>query len=86
MLKRAYLSAVIATIAAIFGFSGLLDGAAPIAKGVCYTFGAFCAVSLLLSLFEEVEEPRVPEPAEELAPQLVFNFSTDKRPLAPMHV
>jgi uncharacterized membrane protein YtjA (UPF0391 family) len=77
MLKRAYISAVIATIAAIFGFSGLLDGAAPIAKGVSYVVAAFSGLSLLFSLFEEVDEPLVLQPEstpQQPAPQLVFNF------------
>ena len=81
MLKRAYISAVIAAIAAIFGFSGLLDGAAPIAKGVSYAFGAFCGVSLLFSLFEDMSEPRVEQLqpiTEESAPQLVFNFAVEE--------
>jgi len=84
MLKRAYISAVIAAIAAIFGFSGLLDGAAPIAKGVCYAFGGFCVVSLLFSLFEDVSEPLAQQPGsmlEEPAPQLVFNF--EQQPAIP---
>jgi uncharacterized membrane protein YtjA (UPF0391 family) len=86
MLKRAYISAAIAAISAMFGFSGLLDGAAPIAKGVCYAFGGFCAVSLLFSLFEDLDEPEVQHPAEKLAPQLVFNFSADKPALTPVHL
>ncbi len=86
MLKRAYISAVIAVIAAIFGFSGLLDGAAPIAKGVSYAFAGFCAVSLLLSLFEDVDEPPVPELADNVAPQLVFNFSAEQPGLTPVRI
>jgi uncharacterized membrane protein YtjA (UPF0391 family) len=87
MLKRAYISAVIAVIAAIFGFSGLLDGAASIAKGISYAFAGFCAVSLLFSLFEDASEsPTVAQPTEVVAPQLVFNFSTEEPALAPVHV
>lgn len=87
MLKRAYISAVVAAIAAIFGFSGLLDGAAPFAKGVSYAFGAFCGLSLLFSLFEDVSEPPVkqlPTTTEEPAPQLVFNFVADQPSLTPI--
>lgn len=80
MLKRAYISAVIAAIAAIFGFSGLLDGAAPIAKGICYAFIGLCGVSLLFSMFEDVSEPVAAkiEPRRESNPQLVFNFAADQ--------
>jgi uncharacterized membrane protein YtjA (UPF0391 family) len=88
MLKRAYISAMVAAIAAIFGFSGLLDGAAPIAKGISYAFGAFCGLSLLFSLFEDVSEPRVeqlPMTAEEPVPQLVFNFVAEQPALSPVH-
>ena len=85
MLKRAYISAVIAAVAAIFGFSGWLDGAAPIAKGVSYAFGAFCGVSLLFSLFEDADEPQFEDQTEE-APQLVFNFPADKPTLSSVRV
>ena len=88
MLKRAYISAIVAAVAAIFGFSGLLDGAAPVAKGICYAFGAFSGLSLLFSLFEEVSEP-LPQPQLaplEPAPQLVFNFATDQPALTPIPV
>jgi uncharacterized membrane protein YtjA (UPF0391 family) len=89
MLKRAYKSAVIAAVAAIFGFSGLLTGAAPLAKGVCYAFAAISGLSLLFSLFEEVDEPLVQEvqlaPAEP-APQLVFNFAAEQPALMPIPV
>jgi len=87
MLKRAYISAVIAAIAAIFGFSGLLEGAAPIAKGICYAFAALCVLSLLFSLFEDVSEPAAeyPELASEApAPQLVFDFPAEQPVLAPI--
>jgi uncharacterized membrane protein YtjA (UPF0391 family) len=89
MLKRAYISAVIAAVAAIFGFSGLLNGAEPVAKGICYAFGALTGLSLLFSLFEEVDQPLVQEvqlaPAEP-APQLVFNFAAEQPALTPIPV
>jgi uncharacterized membrane protein YtjA (UPF0391 family) len=81
MLKRAYISAVIAAVAAIFGFSGLLDGAAPIAQGISYAFAAFCGVSLLFSLFEDVSESlaqQTESTPQEPAPQLVFNFAGEQ--------
>jgi uncharacterized membrane protein YtjA (UPF0391 family) len=86
MLKRAYISAIIAAVAAIFGFSGLLDGAVPVAKGVCYAFGAFSGLSLLFSLFEDVSEPVLPQPQlapVEIPPQLVFNFAAEQPALTP---
>ena len=89
MLKRAYISAIIAAVAAIFGFSGLLDGAAPVAKGISYAFGAFSGLSLLFSLFEEVDEPLAPQsqlvPVEP-APQLVFNFAAEQPALTPIPI
>jgi len=80
MLKRAYISAVIAAIAAIFGFSGLLDGAAPIVKGICYVSAGFCGLSLVFSLFEDVKKLEKPTPAKP-SPQLVFNFAADQADL-----
>jgi len=82
MLKRAYISAIIAAVAAIFGFSGWLDEAAPVAKGICYAFGAFSGLSLLFSLFEDVSEPSVPQPQltpVEVPPQLVFDSPRNSR-------
>lgn len=87
MLKRAYISAVVAAMAAIFGFSGLLDGAAPIVKGISYAFAGFSAVSLLFSLFEDASgPPPVARPTEGVAPQLVFNFLTEEPALRPAPV
>ena len=85
MLKRAYISAIIAAVAAVFGFSGLLDGAAPVAKGICYAFGAFSGLSLLFSLLEEVSEPLDAQPMPEApAPQLLFNFAEEQPALRPI--
>jgi len=84
MLKRAYISAIIAAVAAIFGFSGWLDGAAPVAKGISYAFGAFSGLSLLFSLFEEVSEPLPVLQAP--APQLVFNFAEEQPAVTPLPV
>ena len=88
MLKRAYISAVIAAVAAIFGFSGLLNGAEPVAKGICYAFGALSGLSLLFSLFEDVREP-VSQPQlapVEVPPQLVFNFGAEQAVVTPLPV
>ena len=88
MLKRAYQSAIIAAIAAVFGFSGLLDeGAAPVAKGICYALGAFSGLSLLFSLFEEFDEPLAPQPQlapVDVPPQLTFNFAPEQPALTPL--
>ena len=53
MLKRARISFGIASMAALFGFSGLLEGVAPIAQTLFYILMSFSALSLLFSLFEE---------------------------------
>jgi len=57
MIKRAYISGMIALIAAVFGFGGILETSAKIAETICFVFLALCAVSLLLSLFEEGTTP-----------------------------
>src|SRR5947209_15952322 len=56
MLKRAQISSVIAVIAGLFGFSGILHGSASIAQTVFYLFGALSVLSLLFGLFEEVTD------------------------------
>jgi len=89
MLKRAYISAIIAAVAAIFGFSGLLNEAVPVAKGICYAFGALSGLSLLFSLFEDAGEPSAPKPQlapAEVPPQLVLNFVTEQPALTPLPV
>jgi uncharacterized membrane protein YtjA (UPF0391 family) len=88
MLKRAYISAIIAAGAAIFGFSGVLNEAAPVAKGICYAFGALSGLSLLFSLFEDASEPVAAQPQSipEVAPQLVFNFTAEQPALTPLPV
>ena len=87
MLKRAYVSAIIAAVGAIFGFSGLLNEAAPVAKGICYAFGALSVLSLLFSLFEDAREHPKPQLAPlEATPQLVFNFVPEQPALTPLPV
>jgi uncharacterized membrane protein YtjA (UPF0391 family) len=61
MLKRAANCVVIALIAAIFGFTGILHWTEVIAQSVCFVFLAFCILSLLFSLFEESSAPAVRE-------------------------
>lgn len=61
MLKRAAHCVVIAVIAAIFGFTGILRFTAVIAQSVCLLFLAGCILSLLFSLFEEPSEPTARE-------------------------
>jgi uncharacterized membrane protein YtjA (UPF0391 family) len=58
MLKRAANCVVIALIAAIFGFTGILHWTAGIAQSVFYVCLAVCILSLLFSLFEEPAVPR----------------------------
>jgi uncharacterized membrane protein YtjA (UPF0391 family) len=89
MIKRAYISAIIAGVAAIFGFSGMLNEAAPVAKGICYAFGALSGLSLLFSLFEDASEPLAPQTQlipVEVAPQLVFNFAAEQPAFTPIPV
>jgi uncharacterized membrane protein YtjA (UPF0391 family) len=89
MLKRAYISAIIAAVAAILGFSGVLNEAAAVAKGICYAFGALSGLSLLFSLFEDISEPSTPKTQlapVEVPPQLVFNFAPEQPALTPLPV
>jgi uncharacterized membrane protein YtjA (UPF0391 family) len=88
MLKRAYISAIIAAVAGIFGFSGLLnEEAAPVAKGICYAFGALSCLSLLFSLFEDsTEQPKLQLAPVEVSPQLMFNFAPEQPALTPIPV
>ena len=65
MIKRACISGMIALIAAVFGFGGILETSAKIAQTVCFAFLALCAVSLLLSLFEEQTSPLPVAPEQE---------------------
>jgi len=58
MLKRARISVLIAAISALFGFTGLLDGAAIIAQVVFYAFATSALLSFLFSMFEEGPESR----------------------------
>jgi uncharacterized membrane protein YtjA (UPF0391 family) len=53
MLKRARLSALIAIVAALFGFTGIVENTAVIAQSVFYPVAAVTLLSLLLCLFEE---------------------------------
>jgi uncharacterized membrane protein YtjA (UPF0391 family) len=57
MLRRAGTCLVIALIAAIFGFTGILHWTAFIAQSVFFVCFGFCILSLLFSLFEEPSEP-----------------------------
>jgi uncharacterized membrane protein YtjA (UPF0391 family) len=59
MLKRAYSCVIVAIIAAIFGFTGLLQWTAIIAQSVFFVCFAVCLLSLLFSLFEEPSETDV---------------------------
>ena len=50
---------VIAFIAAIFGFTGILHWTDGIAQSICVVFAAISFLSLLFSLFEEPSAPAV---------------------------
>ena len=62
MLKRARLTALIATIAAIFGFTGIVETTAVIAQSVFYPLAGLTLLSLLFCLFEETPVPLDPHP------------------------
>ena len=53
MFRRAGISFGIASIIAVFGFTGILETTAPIARVLFYVATAFSALSLVFSLFEE---------------------------------
>lgn len=59
MLKRAVNCVIVALIAAIFGFTGILRSTAGIAQSVFFVCLGFCVLSLLFSLFEEPAPPRI---------------------------
>jgi uncharacterized membrane protein YtjA (UPF0391 family) len=59
MLKRARTWLVIALVAAIFGFTGLLQNTAMIAQSLFYLCSAFSIISVLFSLFEEEPESAI---------------------------
>ena len=67
MLKRARISLLIAMVAALFGFAGLLEASAAIAQAVCYVFAASAVISFTFALFEEA---RTPITLEEHEPRL----------------
>ncbi len=60
MLRRAGNWVLVALIAALFGFTGILHWTAGIAQSVFFVCIAFGLLSLLLSLFEE-PSPRGPK-------------------------
>jgi uncharacterized membrane protein YtjA (UPF0391 family) len=63
MLRRAANFMVIALIAAMFGFTGLLYWTAFIAQSVFYVCVGVSILSLLFSLFEEPSMPETRETA-----------------------
>jgi uncharacterized membrane protein YtjA (UPF0391 family) len=56
MFKRARTCGVIAFLAAIFGFTGLLEATAGLAQAACYLFAAAALLSCLFGLFECASE------------------------------
>ncbi len=55
MLKRARIWLGISLVAAVFGFTGILEGTAYLAQDLFYICAVFVLLSLLFSLFEEPE-------------------------------
>jgi uncharacterized membrane protein YtjA (UPF0391 family) len=83
MLKRARTWLVIALVAALFGFTGILQSTAMIAQDLFYLCSAFAVLSVLLSLFEGQAEARslseeAPQPSALPVDQFV-------RPTQPNH-
>ena len=58
MLKRAGICVEIAVVAALLGFTGLLESTAPIAQVVFFACVAFSSLSLLFCLFEDCGRTR----------------------------
>jgi uncharacterized membrane protein YtjA (UPF0391 family) len=52
MLRRAGFSLVLALIAAVWGFTGILHVTAPFGRIVFFVAAGFCLLSLMFSLFE----------------------------------
>ncbi len=52
MLRRAGVSSLLALIAALLGFTGLLQSTALIVQAAFFVFVAFAFLSLIFSLFE----------------------------------
>lgn len=57
MLKRAASCLLVALVAALFGFTGLLRWTAMIAQSIFFIFFGLCVLSLLFSLFEAPATP-----------------------------
>lgn len=69
MLRRAFFFVVIALLAALVARSGWIDPKQSWAWGVCYAALSWAGVSLLLSLFEEVQEQEEPVRSLSSAPE-----------------
>ena len=69
MLRRAGFSLVLALVAAIWGFTGILRVTAPFGKILFFVAAAFCLLSLLFSLFEAGPVPEIHDAAK-ASPQL----------------
>ena len=57
MLGWVWMFLILAIVAAIFGFTGILQWTAVIAQSVFFVCFALCVLSLLFSLFEEQGTP-----------------------------
>ena len=58
MFRRACISLLIALINGMFGFTGILKVTGGMARTIFFILVGFAIVSLLLSLFEEADEPQ----------------------------
>ena len=65
MIRRARISLVISLVAAFFGFTGILQTAAPVAKITFFALAGFAVLSILFALFEDepvaIKSQLVPE-------------------------
>ena len=79
MLRRARISMEIAVLAAFFGFTGVLQAAAPLAQITFFCLAGFSVLSILFALFEEVQVVNRPDLERE---QLSHSLVQAELPLA----
>jgi len=60
MIKRARISLEVASVAAFFGFTGVLETSAFVAQTAFYVLVAFALLSLLFGSFEQESDAKVP--------------------------
>ena len=78
MIHRALIFMVLALIAALFGFTGILQTTAPLAQIAFFALAAFSLLSMLFALFEVEPVVRKPEFVRE---QLTSSLPQTELPL-----